>query len=46
MKECKYQDVFSKDDRNLGRTSIVQHNIGTGDNKAARSWQTTPLLQI
>ena len=30
---CKYQDVFSKDDRDLGRTSIVQHHIESGDNR-------------
>ena len=30
---CKYQDVFSKDDKDLGRTSLVQHHIETGDAK-------------
>ena len=33
---CKYRDVFSKDDRDLGRTSIVQHHIETGDNKPVK----------
>ena len=30
---CKYQDVFSKDDKDLCRTSLVQHHIETGDAK-------------
>ena len=30
---CKYQDMFSKDDKDLGRTSLVQHHIETGDAK-------------
>ena len=33
---CKYQNVFSKDDKDLGRTSIVQHHIETGDNKPVK----------
>ena len=30
---CKFQDVFSRDDKDLGRTSLVQHHIETGDAK-------------
>ena len=29
----KYQDVFSRDDKDLGRTSLVKHHIETGDSK-------------
>ena len=29
----KYQDVFSRDDKDLGRTSLVKHHIETGDTK-------------
>ena len=30
---CKYRDVFSKDDRDLSRTSKVLHHMWTGHTK-------------
>ena len=27
----KYQDVFSKDEMDLGRTHLIEHSIDTGD---------------
>ena len=30
---CKNADVFSKNDKDLGRTSVTQHDINTGDEK-------------
>ena len=29
----KYQDVFSRDDKDLSRISLVKHHIATGDSK-------------
>ena len=28
---CKYSEVFSKSDSDLGRTGIIKHRIPTGD---------------
>ena len=29
----EYKDVFSRDDRDIGRTDLVQHHVDTGDAK-------------
>ena len=43
----EYQDIFSKDDQDLGRTCITSHRIDTGDSKPVRQLpRRLPMSQI
>ena len=43
----EYGDIFSKDDQDLGRTSITSHKINTGDSKPVRQLpRRLPMSQV